>query len=234
MAILFDHTQLTGEKVADIPPPVFNPSTILGFTLEKAPRKSRKGLAMINLAAFYLFGTYYDFTKRLFRIRQVTTIPEDPLNPAPTYSFLGILLALRLLHRLYSFLKSVTEPAEEPAAISAEDEKADQTNAVQPVMLDATSISKVSIAVKQAESSTEIVDPESDPHTLLNVAQVPPNERAERKCPLCLEERTGSTSTECGHVFCWSCIVGWGREKAECPLCRQSLALNKLVPLYNL
>lgn len=188
----------------------------------------------INLAAFYLFGTYYDFTKRIFRIRQITTIPEDPLNPAPTYSFLGILLALRLLHRLYSFLKSATEPVEELAVASAEEEKADQGNALQPVTLDSTSISKVSIAVKQAESSTEVIEPESDPHTLLDVAQVPPNDRAGRKCPLCLEERTGSTSTECGHVFCWGCIVGWGREKAECPLCRQSLALNKLVPLYNL
>lgn len=104
---------------------------------------------------------------------------------------------------------------EELAVASAEEEKADQGNALQPVTLDSTSISKVSIAVKQAESSTEIIEPESDPHTLLDVAQVPPNDRAGRKCPLCLEERTGSTSTECGHVFCWGCIVGWGREKVR-------------------
>lgn len=186
----------------------------------------------INLAAFYLFGTYYDFTKRIFRIRQVfephftfinkhsmwsseqiTTIPEDPLNPAPTYSFLGILLALRLLHRLYSFLKTVTEPAEDTIVSSAESEATDQSNLLQPVMLDSTSISKVSIAVKEAETSTDVIEPEADPHTMLNVVQVPSDERAGRKCPLCLEERTGSTSTECGHVFCWSCIVGWGREK---------------------
>ncbi|KAG8998905.1 Small subunit (SSU) processome component [Tulasnella sp. 427] len=127
----------------------------------------------INLAAFYLFGTYYDFTKRIFRIRQITTIPEDPLNPAPTYSFLGILLALRLLHRLYSFLRTVTEPPEQSTMVSAEDEKTGQTQTLQPVMLDAASIAKVSVAVKQAESSTEIVEPEADPHTLLDVAQYP-------------------------------------------------------------
>lgn len=75
---------------------------------------------------------------------------------------------------------------------------------------------------------------EDDTRTILNVVAISPAMRAGRNCTLCLEERTDSCATECGHLFCWSCIVGWGREKAECPLCRQSLSLIRLLPIYNL
>lgn len=57
------------------------------------------------------------------------------------------------------------------------------------------------------------------------------------KCTLCMERREPqkgtSAVTECGHVFCWDCILGWNKEKAECPLCRQSLNPSHLLPLYN-
>lgn len=39
------------------------------------------------------------------------------------------------------------------------------------------------------------------------------------KCTLCMEIRTpekgNSAVTECGHVFCWDCIVGWAEEKVS-------------------
>ncbi|UZJ51353.1 hypothetical protein CBS101457_000673 [Exobasidium rhododendri] len=57
------------------------------------------------------------------------------------------------------------------------------------------------------------------------------------KCTLCMERREPqkgtSAVTECGHVFCWDCIVGWSKEKPECPLCRQSLNPSHLLPIYN-
>lgn len=57
------------------------------------------------------------------------------------------------------------------------------------------------------------------------------------KCTLCMEKREPekgtSAVTECGHVFCWDCIVGWAREKPECPLCRQSLNPSHILPIYN-
>ena len=42
-------------------------------------------------------------------------------------------------------------------------------------------------------------------------------ERDGRKCTLCLELWAAPTVTECGHVFCWSCIVGWSAEKVRTP-----------------
>ena len=56
---------------------------------------------------------------------------------------------------------------------------------------------------------------DSDERTALDLAAIPINIRASRNCTLCLEERTDSCATECGHIFCWNCIVGWGREKVD-------------------
>lgn len=51
------------------------------------------------------------------------------------------------------------------------------------------------------------------------------------KCTLCLELYKDPSVTTCGHVFCWTCIRDWVREKPECPLCRQEVIPSKVLPL---
>ncbi|KAH8890863.1 hypothetical protein GQ53DRAFT_160663 [Thozetella sp. PMI_491] len=53
----------------------------------------------------------------------------------------------------------------------------------------------------------------------------------QRKCTLCLEELKDPAATQCGHVFCWTCIGDWVREKPECPLCRREAMLQHILPL---
>lgn len=53
----------------------------------------------------------------------------------------------------------------------------------------------------------------------------------QRKCTLCLEPMKAPSTTTCGHVFCWTCINDWIAEKAECPLCRQVVLTQKILPL---
>ena len=55
--------------------------------------------------------------------------------------------------------------------------------------------------------------------------------KQQRKCTLCLEPMKDPSVTTCGHVFCWTCILDWVAEKPECPLCRQSVLGQHVLPL---
>jgi peroxin-10 len=75
---------------------------------------------------------------------------------------------------------------------------------------------RVSLLLNVKDPEGEPAKPaEEDERTALDVTAIPTELRASRICTLCLEERTDSCATECGHLFCWNCIVGWGREKVS-------------------
>ena len=41
------------------------------------------------------------------------------------------------------------------------------------------------------------------------------------ECAICLESHVTKAKPECGHVFCYECLVDWSTIKLECPTCRQ-------------
>ncbi|KAI0063223.1 hypothetical protein BV25DRAFT_1854920 [Artomyces pyxidatus] len=184
-------------------------------------------LSEVNLAVFYLRGTYYDLVRRALRIPHISAVPEDSHTRPPSYSLLGVLIMIRLAHRLISFLrKRASKPSSSAISSRGKAPEEDEPH------LDTRPVSSL-LNLPDAESDPAI-RAEDDELTVLDIASLSPEVRAGRTCTLCLEERTASCVTECGHVFDWSCIYGWGREKSECPLCRQSLDLTRLLPIYNL
>ncbi|KAL5614722.1 uncharacterized protein BROUX77_000559 [Berkeleyomyces rouxiae] len=56
----------------------------------------------------------------------------------------------------------------------------------------------------------------------------------QRKCTLCLEALRDPAATQCGHVFCWTCIADWVKEKPECPLCRRAALVQHVLPLRTM
>jgi peroxin-10 len=57
--------------------------------------------------------------------------------------------------------------------------------------------------------------------------------KSAKKCVLCLENRTNLTSTSCGHLFCWHCILELLRYKNDCPMCRETLTSSSVIFLQN-
>ena len=41
------------------------------------------------------------------------------------------------------------------------------------------------------------------------------------RCAICLGPHINKSIPNCGHVFCFECLVGWCQNKNYCPTCRQ-------------
>ena len=139
-------------------------------------------LQHINLILFYIFGSFYQFSKRISNVKYTTHIQltEDYRK---FYRLLGILstlefgLSMMITYRVKKYEK----------------EKASQQN-IEPI--------------------------EGSPVGV--------------RCSLCWSTRKETTSTPCGHLFCWTCICQWITIKKFCPICRTQIdGGNKLVYLHN-
>ncbi|XP_011304751.1 peroxisome biogenesis factor 10 [Fopius arisanus] len=60
-----------------------------------------------------------------------------------------------------------------------------------------------------------------------------PKEEEGNKCQLCLET-IPTTTTPCGHLFCWNCLGDWLRTRSQCPYCREHVIPSRIVHLMNL
>ncbi|XP_063770665.1 E3 ubiquitin-protein ligase RNF170 isoform X1 [Pseudophryne corroboree] len=67
---------------------------------------------------------------------------------------------------------------------------------------------------------------------------VPPRHQfySDMSCPVCLQQATFPLETNCGHLFCGSCIIAYWRYGSwlgaiSCPICRQTVTL--LFPLFD-
>ncbi|CAF2245144.1 BnaA08g14090D [Brassica napus] len=70
-----------------------------------------------------------------------------------------------------------------------------------------------------------------------------PNESGCFDCNICLDTAHDPAVTLCGHLFCWPCIYKWLHVKLSpvftnhhhntCPVCKSSVTVTSLVPLYG-
>ncbi|XP_053088263.1 topoisomerase I binding, arginine/serine-rich a [Pangasianodon hypophthalmus] len=66
-------------------------------------------------------------------------------------------------------------------------------------------------------------EPDADLQKACAAAETPCKETSpDSKCPICLDRfRNLAYADRCFHRFCFRCILEWGKNKAECPLCKQ-------------
>ncbi|XP_063067051.1 E3 ubiquitin-protein ligase RNF170 isoform X2 [Engraulis encrasicolus] len=82
-------------------------------------------------------------------------------------------------------------------------------------------------AVRQQLQADEDTEPEPEPR---------PQFYTDMSCPVCLQQATLPVETNCGHLFCGSCVIAYWRYGTwlgpiSCPICRQTVTL--IFPLFQ-
>lgn len=203
---------------------------------------SPSSIHALTLSIFYFTGSYYHLSKRLFGLRYIFTKRPAPSDQRIGYEVLGVLLVLQMsvqgwLH-LYSILKT---PMLSSAGTGNLSERTDIVSRVTTNLNDQTPVDSNNnlVPLREHRSQSRL---EATTHTpiLGDRSRYDLQDGAmmgwidgqqQRKCTLCLEEMKDPSVTTCGHVFCWTCIGDWIREKPECPLCRQGVLAQHVLPL---
>ncbi|KAL3463147.1 Pex12 amino terminal region-domain-containing protein [Aspergillus heterothallicus] len=175
----------------------------------------------LSIATFYFTGSYYHLSKRFWGLRYVFTKKLEENEQRVGYEVLGVLLVLQIAVQSILHVQKVAASAEQEGADLHADSPASGSSKDTLVR---SIENPSSLPLLPASSAT--YDLSEDPDA---IPWIPTGQQ--RKCTLCLESFKDPSVTTCGHVFCWTCICDWVREKPECPLCRQEVLASKVLPL---
>ena len=204
-------------------------------------------LYAVSLAVFYFSGAYYHIGKRLLGLRYIFTRGIDPSEQRVGYEVLGVLLVLQLSVQAYLHVhNTVTHGSPAIANVGLAVGSTTVLDHGVEVSLNPQDYSSNNALLFESNESTNSVDRSH----LQNITHTPISSqprydladketmkwihgRQQRKCTLCLEPMKDPSVTTCGHIFCWTCIGDWVREKPECPLCRQSVLAQHILCLRS-
>ena len=197
----------------------------------------------LTLTVFYFSGAYYQLSKRLWGLRYIFTKRIAPSEARVGYEVLGVLLVLQMsvqtwLHLHHTLrapvpananvmsggtavLEGGVEVSLDPHALSSNNELLFESQGGDVIQHSSTEVGKT--------THTQVLD--TPRYDLSKDGVMPWIKGQNRKCTLCLEELKDPSVVGCGHVFCWTCIGDWVREKAECPLCRRDVLVQHVLPL---
>ena len=183
----------------------------------------------LTLVAFYFSGSYYHLSKKIWGLRYIFTRKLKEGEQGVGYEMLGGLLMIQMIVQGWMHIKETMDRMNGEAADSVGlQEKGDDharsgsAEYVNGILLKS-----------RIEKTSHTAELEEKPRYDLkkNGTLGWMQGKQLRKCTLCLEEMKDPSATTCGHIFCWTCIQDWVKEKPECPLCRQHVLGQHVLPL---
>ncbi|GAM21617.1 hypothetical protein SAMD00019534_047920, partial [Acytostelium subglobosum LB1] len=94
---------------------------------------------------------------------------------------------------------------------------------------------RISTSTTSTSSSTTDTSLSSSSSSTSSSQDRPMSDDGMFECNICFDNVSEPVVTQCGHLFCWSCIFQWLQHNPsqQCPVCKAPVTEEKLIPIYG-
>lgn len=94
---------------------------------------------------------------------------------------------------------------------------------------------RVSEDSKKCENGSKVMEEDNVTEEKRDVEKSVGSDGSFFDCYICLDLAKDPVVTNCGHLYCWSCLYHWLQvsEAKECPVCKGEISLKTVTPIYG-